>query len=58
VASWFVLSRHGVGTFGTAALCLGLCATVEGVVSVLWCRSDVPCRTGSYGWHGVLILVV
>jgi hypothetical protein len=58
VASWFVLLRHGIGTSGTAALCLGLCATVEGVVFVLWCHSDIPCRTGSCGWRGMLVLVV
>jgi hypothetical protein len=37
--------EHGVGTSGTAATCSGTCATAEGVVSVFWHCSVVPCHT-------------
>jgi hypothetical protein len=58
VATWSALWRHGVGTSGIIATCPGMCATVEGVVSVLWCCSDASCHTWSCGWRGVLVLVV
>jgi hypothetical protein len=58
MATWSALWRHGVGTSGIVATCPSMCATVEGVVSVLWCCSDTPCHTWSYGWRGMLILVV
>jgi hypothetical protein len=52
------LRRHGVDTSGTATTCLGMWATIEGVVSVLWCCSDAPYHTWFYGWRGMLVLVV
>jgi hypothetical protein len=30
----------------------GICATVEGVVSVIWYYSDTPCHIWSCGWRG------
>jgi hypothetical protein len=58
MAIWSALWRHGVGTSGTVAIGLGMCTTIEGVVSVLWCCSDAPFHTWSIGWHGILVLVV
>jgi hypothetical protein len=31
--------------FWTTATCSGMCATAEGVVSIFWYCSDVPCHT-------------
>jgi hypothetical protein len=58
VVTWSALWRHDVGTSGTAATCPGMCATVDGVVSILWCCSDAPCHTWSCSRCGVFVLVV
>jgi hypothetical protein len=58
VATWPILWRHGVGTFGTACYVSGMGTTIGGVVFVLRCCSDVPCHTWSYSRHGMFILVV
>jgi hypothetical protein len=58
VATWSALWRHGVGTFGTVAMCLGMGTTVGGVVSVLRCCSDAPCHTWSCSQHDMFVLVV
>jgi hypothetical protein len=36
VPTWSTLWRHGGGTSGIVATCAGICATIEGVVYVLW----------------------
>jgi hypothetical protein len=60
VVTWVALWRHGVGSSGSIATCLGMRTTVDGVFSILWCCSDAPCHTWSCGWHGygMLVLVV
>jgi hypothetical protein len=60
VITWAALWRHDVGTSVTVATCPGMRATIEGVVSVLWCYSDASCHTWFCGWrgYGVLVLVV
>jgi hypothetical protein len=37
-----------IGTSGTTATCFGTCATAEGVVSIFWHCSNMPCYTWSY----------
>jgi hypothetical protein len=43
---------------GTTATCSSTCATAEGVVSVFWHTSIVPCHTWFCSRRGVFVLVV